>query len=118
MTSSSMPRIFKTSKRYSDNDRPIRGERCFFSHALELIPGEFVEKAKAFCREWIENGKQCRVIRNADCFVEVMFDEAAETDYVCPEFLMSKELTAFGQAFFNQNVDKMSPRVRKYFVGE
>lgn len=115
MTSPSMPKIWKMNKRYSDDDRPLTGERCIFSHCVRLIPGEFVVKAKAFLRDWIENGKTCRVVRNAQSFVEVQFEGASETDYVSPMFLLKRELTAFGRAFFEQNADKMAPRIRKYF---
>ena len=116
MTSPAMPMIWRTNKRYSDVRRPAREERCIFSHAELLIPGEFVEKARAFCRDWIENGKQCVVLRNASSFVEVMFDGASESDYVPAEFLMKRELTAFGRAFFDRHVGEMSPRIRKYFL--
>ena len=114
--STKMPMIWRSNKRYSDGSRPALEERCIFSCCERLIPGEFVEKVRRFCRDWIENGKFCVVIRNADSFVEVMFDGASESDYVPAEFLMKRELTAFGQAFFKLNADKMSPRIRKYFL--
>jgi hypothetical protein len=67
--------------------------------------------------EWIKQNAIVSVVRNALTFVEVRFADAPQTDYVSPEFLMSMELTAFGQAFVDQNAEKMSPGIRKYFVG-
>ena len=118
MTSPSMPKIFKSTKRYSDVDRPARGDTCFFSHAVCLFSGEFVKRSKDFLHEWIKQDAIVKVVRNAESFTEVQFVDAPQTDYVCPEFLMKMELTAFGQAFFDQNAGKMSSRIRKFFIGE
>ena len=118
MTSPSMPKIFRSIKRYSDVDRPDVGDTCFFSHAMKLIPGEFVKRSKAFLHEWIKQDALVTVIRNAASFTEVRFVDAPQTDYVCSDFLMKVELTAFGQAFFDQHANKMSPRIRKFFTGE
>lgn len=118
MPVSSMPLLFKDRQtdRYSESKRPVEGERCFFSHALCLIQGEFVERKKEFVFEWIKQNAVVRVIGNTMHLVEVMFDGASESDLVSPEFLKRVELTEFGQVFFDQT--RMSPETRKYFVGE
>ena len=118
MTSPTMPRIYKSSSRYSDEKRPSMGEKCLFLHGLCLIPGEFVSRGKEFVREWISQGALVRVLRNKDHLVEVMFPGALDSDLVSPDFLMKAELTAFGKAFFSQHFDEMSPQVRKLFIGE
>ena len=118
MPSPTMPRIFKSTSRYSDLSRPEIGERCFFSHGYALIRGEFVEKSKTFIHEWIKQNAIVVVKRNGEHVVEVLFDGADETDLVSPEFLMRTELTEFGRAFFNENKRGMSARVKRFFIGE
>ena len=115
---SKMPKIFKSSKRYSGEDRPEIGETCFFSHAEQLIlTDEFVPKTKSFLRGWIKQNATVKIVRNLDRIVEVLFSGSSKTDLVSPEFLISRELTSFGRVFFDQNKAKMSAQTRKYFLG-
>ena len=113
-----LPKIFKNTSRYSDATRPAIGESCFFSHAITLLKDELVPKTKHFLHEWIKQDSIVKIKRNLDHTVEVRFTNSDQTDLVSPEFLIRRELTAFGQAFFDQNKKLMAPQVRKLFIGE
>ena len=113
-----LPKIFKNTERYSDATRPTIGETCFFSHAIILLKDELVPKTKPFLHEHIKQDSTVKIKRNLDHIVEVMFLNSDQTDLVSPEFLLKRELTAFGQAFFDQNKEKMQPQVKKFFIGE
>lgn len=90
-------KIFKQSSRYSEIDRPALHERCFFSHALALTRNEFIPFARNFERSEIHQNAICEVKKHHPHVIEVLFDGASQTDFVSPEFLLSIELTPFGE---------------------
>ena len=112
-----LPKLFKSSSRYSVGTKPSIGELCFFSNAITLFRDELVPKTKtSYLHPWIKQNAVVKIIRNLDYITEVRFADSDQTDLVSPEFLISRELTAFGQAFFDQT--KVAAHVKKYFLGE
>lgn len=99
-----IPLIYKKSKRYSVSQRPEIGARCMFSHADQLIFGEFVPHPKAFERSEIYQGARCMVLGLSTYVVRVRFDGSDLIDLVSPEFLIPMELTKFGEDLLNSDM--------------
>lgn len=92
-----LPKIFRKINRCSENDMPMIGERCMFSHALQLTQNEFVPQDRLWEREEIYQKARCKVLAMLDHVVRVRFEHSDRDDIVSPEFLIPLELTAFGK---------------------
>ena len=96
-----LPRIHKTSERYSEQNRPKVGQVCIFSPAKKLIPGMYSQINRVFYDEHIKKNKLCVVKRlTKKNLCEVQFDHMKDPVLVSPVFLMKRELTTFGKKLF------------------
>lgn len=103
-----LPEIFKKIDRCSESDMPEIGQRCMFSHTLQLTIDEFVPQRKLYEREEIHQGARLSILAQLDHVVRVRFEHSDREDIVSPEFLIPLELTRFGRELLESDPELLA----------
>lgn len=114
-----IPKIYKTTKRFSGTDRPRKASTVIFNPCNHLTTTELVPNRKfpeLLDRPYVYPNAPVKVVENRDNTCEVLFQDAPSTDLVAFEDLMSKELTEFGKALFK--LESKLPAQTKNLLGE